>query len=187
MVDPATARRVRLLGLDVDGVLTDNGVYIGAIGGQTIELKKFDIQDGLGLAVCRSIGLEVVWVSGRASPATTVRAEELGIEMVQDSSARKLPLIERMLARRNLEWNQMAFVGDDLADVPVFRRVGLPIAVANAVAEVKALAAHVTIARGGAGAVREAIEALLGARGEWDEGVRRFLKERDPDGEPVTR
>jgi 3-deoxy-D-manno-octulosonate 8-phosphate phosphatase (KDO 8-P phosphatase) len=77
-------------------------------------------------------------------------------------------------------------VGDDLADLPVFRRVGVPIAVANAVAEVKALAAHVTVARGGSGAVREAVEALLGARGEWDEGVRRYLRERDPDVEPVT-
>jgi 3-deoxy-D-manno-octulosonate 8-phosphate phosphatase (KDO 8-P phosphatase) len=186
VVDPIRARRVKLLGLDVDGVLTDNGVYMGVVAGESVEFKRFDIQDGLGLAVTRLMGLEVVWVSGRSSPATTVRAEELGIELVQDSSARKLPAIEAMLARRGLAWDQMAFVGDDLADLPVFRRVGVPIAVANAVAEVKALAAHVTVARGGSGAVREAVEALLGARGEWDEGVRRYLRERDPDVEPVT-
>lgn len=187
MLDPQKARRVKLLGLDVDGVLTDNGVYMGMSGDQPVELKRFDIQDGLGLYVTRLMGLEVVWVSGRSSPATTVRAAELGIEMVQDSSARKVPAIEAMLRKRNLAWDEMAFMGDDLADIPVFRRVGLPIAVANAVAEVKALAAHVTVARGGAGAVREAIEALLGARGEWDEGVRRYLKERDPDGHGVAR
>lgn len=187
MVDPARARRVRLLGLDVDGVLTDNGVYLGLVGGATVELKRFDIQDGLGLVVARSMGLDVVWISGRSSSATTVRAEELGVEVLQDSSARKVPAIEALLARRGLSWDQMAFVGDDLADVPVFRRVGVPIAVANAVPEVKALAAHVTVARGGAGAVREAVEALLGARGEWDEGVRRYLQERDPDAAPVAR
>ena len=187
MLDPVRARRVKLLGLDVDGVLTDNGVYMGMAGEVPVELKKFDIQDGLGLAVLRLMGLEVVWVSGRSSPATTVRARELGIEMVQESSARKLPALERMLKERNLGWDQLAFVGDDLADVPVFRRAGLPIAVANAVAEVKALAAYTTVARGGAGAVREVVETLLGARGEWDEGVRRYLTERDPDGEPVAR
>jgi 3-deoxy-D-manno-octulosonate 8-phosphate phosphatase (KDO 8-P phosphatase) len=187
MVDPVRARAVRLLGLDVDGVLTDNGVYMGVVAGEPVEFKRFDIQDGLGLAVTRLMGLEVVWVSGRSSPATTVRAEELGIEMVQDSSARKLPAIEAMLARRGLTWSQMAFVGDDLADLPVFRRVGVPIAVANAVTEIKALAMHVTQARGGSGAVREAVEALLAARGEWDEGVRRYLKERDPDADAVRR
>ena len=187
MLDPVRARRIKLLGLDVDGVLTDNGVYMGTVSGELVELKKFDIQDGLGLAVLRLMGLDVVWVSGRSSPATSVRARELGIEMVQDSSARKLPALELMLKERNLGWDQLAFVGDDLADLPVFRRAGLPIAVANAVAEVKALAAYVTVARGGAGAVREAIEALLGARGEWDEGVRRYLNERDPDGQPVVR
>ena len=187
MVDPVRARRIRLLGLDVDGVLTDNGVYLGLVGGESVELKRFDIQDGLGLVVARAMGLDVVWISGRSSTATTVRAEELGIKVLQDSSARKVPAIEALLARRGLTWEQMAFVGDDLADVPVFRRVGVAIAVANAVAEVKALAAHVTVARGGSGAVREAVEALLGARGEWDEGVRRYLKERDPDAEPAAR
>lgn len=187
MVDPARARSVRLLGLDVDGVLTDNGIYMGMVGGEAVEFKRFDIQDGLGLAVTRLMGLEVVWISGRTSPATTVRAEELGIEMVQDSSARKLPAIEAMLAKRGLTWSQMAFVGDDLADVPVFRRVGVPIAVANAVAEVKALAMHVTQARGGAGAVREVVETLLSARGEWEEGVRRYLKDRDPDADAIPR
>ncbi len=186
MIDPARARAVRLLGLDVDGVLTDNGVYMGTVAGESVEFKRFDIQDGLGLAVTRLMGLEVVWVSGRSSPATTVRAAELGIEMVQDSSARKLPAIEAMLRKRGLEWSQMAFVGDDLADAPILRRVGVPIAVANAVAEVKALAMHVTRAPGGSGAVREVVETLLAARGEWEEGVRRYLRERDPDAGALT-
>jgi len=187
MLDSAAARRIRLLGLDVDGVLTDNGVYLGLMGSERVELKRFDIQDGLGLDVARKLGLSVAWISGRESPATAVRARELGIEeVIQDSKARKLPAVEALRARHGLSWDEIAFVGDDLADLPILRRVGVPIAVANAVDEVKRLASFVTAASGGQGAVREAIETLFRARGEWDEGVRRYLRERDSGVEPVA-
>jgi 3-deoxy-D-manno-octulosonate 8-phosphate phosphatase (KDO 8-P phosphatase) len=180
MIDSAAARRVRLLGLDVDGVLTDNAVYLGVIGGARVEFKRFDIQDGLAMGIVRKLGMPIAWVSGRHSEATTLRAVELRVdELIQDSGARKVPAMEAMLARRGIDWSEVAFVGDDLADIPVFRRVGLPIAVGNAVEEVKRLAAYVTSARGGMGAVREAIEVLLRARGEWDAGVLQYLKERD--------
>lgn len=179
MIDPAVAGRIRLLGLDVDGVLTDNAVYLGLVADQRVEFKRFDIQDGLGIGLARRMGLVVAWVSGRYSDATTLRAAELKIdEVIQDKEARKVPAMTEMLMQRGIGWDEVAFIGDDLADVPVLRRVGLPIAVANAVDEVKELATYITTASGGAGAVREAIETLLHAQGRWDEAVRVYLADR---------
>jgi 3-deoxy-D-manno-octulosonate 8-phosphate phosphatase (KDO 8-P phosphatase) len=178
MIDPVVARRIRLLALDVDGVLTDNGIYVGPIDGQAVELKRFDIQDGLGQVLLRTAEIPVVWVSGRHSEATTVRARELRVEEVlQVAGPRKLEALGALLERRGIAWADTAFVGDDLADLPVLRRVGLPIAVANAVEEVKAVAAYVTRARGGHGAVREVVEALLKARGVWGELLERYFTE----------
>ena len=178
-IDPAAARRVRLLGLDVDGVLTDNGVFIGPVAGARVELKRFDIQDGLGLILLRTAGLPVVWLSGRSSEATALRAAELRVaELLQVPGPRKLAAFDDLLTRRGIGWEEVAFVGDDLADLPVLRRVGLPIAVANAVADVKAVAAYVTRASGGHGAVREVIELLLRARGEWADILERYFAEQ---------
>ncbi|MGI8818163.1 MAG: KdsC family phosphatase [Gemmatimonadales bacterium] len=175
----AAARKVRLLGLDVDGVLTDNGVFIGPIAGQRVELKRFDIQDGLGLILLRTAGLPVVWLSGRSSEATALRAAELRVEeLLQVPGPRKAAAFAEVLQRRGITWEEAAFVGDDLADLPVLRKVGLPIAVANAVPEIKAVAAHVTTAAGGYGAVREVVEALLRARGEWAETLARYFSEQ---------
>src|SRR5882757_1159612 len=135
MLDVAVARRLKLVGFDVDGVLTDNGIYIGML---------------------RTAGLAVVWLSGRESAATALRARELEVdEVIQDPTARKLPAFAALLERRGLRWEDCAFVGDDLADLPLLKRVGLPIAVANGVAEVKAAARLVTTVPGGQGAVRE--------------------------------
>jgi 3-deoxy-D-manno-octulosonate 8-phosphate phosphatase (KDO 8-P phosphatase) len=165
VIDPEQARRVKLLALDVDGVLTDNGIWVAPIGGDRIEFKRFDIQDGLGIGLARRLGMVVALVSGRYSDATTLRATELKIdEVIQDKEARKVPAMTEMLMRRGIGWDEVAFVGDDLADLPVLRRVGLPIAVANAVTEVKELAAYTTTARGGSGAVREVIETLFRAQ-----------------------
>jgi 3-deoxy-D-manno-octulosonate 8-phosphate phosphatase (KDO 8-P phosphatase) len=125
------------------------------------------------------MGLVVAWVSGRYSDATTLRASELRIdEVIQDRSARKVPAMTEMLLRRGIGWEEVAFLGDDLADLPVMRRVGLPLAVANAVDEVKQVAAYTTRAPGGSGAVREAIEALLRAQGRWEEAVKVYLGDR---------
>lgn len=179
MFDPAEARRVRLLGLDVDGVLTDNAVFIGEVAGARVEFKRFDIQDGLGLGLARDAGIAVVWLSGRESAATTMRAAELRIEeCCQVKGAAKLPVFEEMLRRRGLAWEEAAFVGDDLADLPLLRRVGLPVAVANAVPEIKKRCRYVTRAAGGYGAVREVVDGLLAARGELDDAVRRYVTAR---------
>jgi 3-deoxy-D-manno-octulosonate 8-phosphate phosphatase (KDO 8-P phosphatase) len=127
----------------------------------------------------RTAGIPVVWVSGRHSEATTTRARELRVEEVlQVPGPAKLEAFGALLARRGIEWADAAFMGDDLADLQVLRRVGLPVAPANAVDEVKAVAAYVTRARGGHGAVREAIEALLKARGLWAELLERYFTEQ---------
>jgi 3-deoxy-D-manno-octulosonate 8-phosphate phosphatase (KDO 8-P phosphatase) len=179
MIDAAVAGRIRLLALDVDGVLTDNGIFIGRVDGQSVELKRFDVQDGLGHVLMRTAGIPVAWVSGRHSEATTMRARELRVEdVLQVPGPDKLEALGALLARRRIAWEDTAFMGDDLADLPVLRRVGLPIAVANAVEEVKAVAAYVTRAPGGRGAVREVVEVLLKARGRWAELLERYFTEQ---------
>lgn len=181
MLDGVLARRLRVVGLDVDGVLSDGGLYIGAIGGQKVELKRFDSQDGAGAWLLRRAGLALVFASGRHADATTIRARELHVdEVIEDPGAagQKLGPFEAMLARRGVGWSECAFVGDDLADLPLLTRAALPIAVANAVPEVKAVARFVTSAAGGHGAVREIAEALLKARGVWNDVLREYLAER---------
>jgi 3-deoxy-D-manno-octulosonate 8-phosphate phosphatase (KDO 8-P phosphatase) len=178
MIDAELARRIRVVGLDVDGVMTDNGIFVGPVGGEVVELKRFDIQDGLAHVLMREAGVPVVWVSGRPSEATSARARDLGVEEVlQVPGARKLEAFAALLERRGIGWEDAAFVGDDLADLKVLRRVGWPVAVANAVAEVKAAAAFVTRAAGGHGAVREVVEMLLKARGQWPDLVERHFTE----------
>ena len=183
-IAPAAARAVRLVVLDVDGVLTDGGIYLGASqGGERFEMKRFEITDGLGVRLLQDAGIQVAIVTGRESGAVALRAEELSItECHQDATARKLPIVRKLLSRLGVEWSEVAFVSDDLADIPVLRRVGFPVAVANAVPEVRAIAAWVTGRRGGEGAVREFAEALLTARGEWAERVAGYVAEREEEG-----
>jgi len=173
------AKRVKLVILDVDGVLTDAGVYIGATGsGERVELKRFDIQDGLGMKFLQWAGLEVVMVSGRVSPATELRARELEIECHQDAGAQKLPLVRELMERSGLAWDEVAMLADDLPDMAVYRQVGLRAAVANAVAPIAELAHWRSSRRGGDGAVREFCDALLDARGELDWVVDKYVSER---------
>jgi len=184
MIEPVLAKRIRLVGIDVDGTMTDGGVYLGAAQDgaavRAVELKRFDIQDGLGVVLLRAAGLKVVILTGRVSEAARLRAAELGAdEFVQDASARKLPAFESILHKYNLRWEESCFVGDDLPDLPLLRRTGLPVAVANAVPEVREVALYTTKARGGHGAVREFVEVFLKARGAWTDVVRAYLKERD--------
>lgn len=180
--DAGAARAVTLVVLDVDGVLTDAGVYVGVgSDGSPVELKRFDIQDGLGIKMLEWAGIPVAIVSGRVSEATTRRAEELGVsELHQDNGAQKVPAIQAILDRRGLDWDGVAYLADDLPDLAALRLVGLPAAVANAVAEVKDVAVWVGQKSGGRGAVREFAEALLRARGEWDQRVEAYVAERSP-------
>jgi 3-deoxy-D-manno-octulosonate 8-phosphate phosphatase (KDO 8-P phosphatase) len=183
--DRERARRVRLVIFDVDGVLTDGGVYLGGTAaGEKVEMKRFEITDGLGIRFLDRAGLLVAIVTGRVSEAVRLRAEELKIvECHQDRSASKLPVVRDLLERTGISWEETAFLADDLVDLPVLRRVGFPAAVANAVAEVKEIAIWTGNRAGGSGAAREFAEALLRARGEWEETVAEYLREKD-DEEP---
>ncbi len=176
MFDAGIARRIKLLGLDVDGVLTANDTYIGALHGERVEFKRYDIQDGFGIRLLRGSTIEVAWITGRAAASTELRAEELRVaRLIQVDAGAKEQAVGDLLAREKLDWSEMAYVGDDLADVPVLKRVGLPIAVANARDEVKAVCRYVTAAGGGHGAVREVIDRLLKSRGEFDAAVARIF------------
>lgn len=172
---------VRLVVLDVDGVLTDGGIYLGAGGsGERVEMKRYEITDGLGIHLLQKAGIHVAIVTGRESISVRLRAEELQItECHQDGTATKLPIVRSLVERLGVSWEEVAFVSDDLADIPVLRRVGLAAAVANAVPEVRAIAHWVATRRGGHGAVREFAEQLLRARGEWNQGVAAYLLERE--------
>jgi 3-deoxy-D-manno-octulosonate 8-phosphate phosphatase (KDO 8-P phosphatase) len=177
------ATRIKLVVLDVDGVLTDGGVYLAeGPDGTEVELKRFDIQDGLGVVMLQAAGIEVALVSGRVSRATEVRAAQLKIrECHQDDGARKLPVIREMLERLGLDWSEVAMVGDDLPDLPVLRKVGLPVGVGNAVQEVRREVLWSTREEGGSGAVRDFARTLLKARGEWDSLVEEYCAARSDD------
>ena len=181
-LDAALAARIRLVCFDVDGVLTDGGIILGDAAGTRVELKRYDIQDGLGIRMLQQAGLLTALITGRESQSVALRAQELEVdEVVQDSQARKVPALRRLLERRGLDWSEVAFVGDDLPDLGVMRLVGLPVCVGNASAEARH-AATVTLTRhGGAGAVREFCELLLRARGDWDAQVERYVASRTED------
>lgn len=179
MIDPTLARRIRLVGLDVDGVMTDGGIYLGATAGSSLEFKRYDIQDGLGILFLRNAGIIVTIVTGRVSESVRLRAAELGItEVAQDAQARKFPAFVAMLRRHDVKAEEAAFIGDDFPDLAILRHVGLAVAVDNAVDEIKAVCPLHLRRRGGHGAVREFAELLLRARGDWQQMVDRYVAER---------
>ena len=188
MIDPQLARSIKLVGLDVDGVLTDGGIYLGAAEGTSFELKRYDIQDGLGIYFLRQAGIRVAIVTGRVSESVRLRAAELQIEDVaQDTNAMKLPAFRRMLDTHGIDPSETAFIGDDFPDVAVLRTVGLPVAVGNAVPEVTSICSLRLTRHGGRGAVREFAEHLLKARGEWEAVVDRYVRERSAPAAEVPQ
>lgn len=179
-IDPAIARRIRLVCFDVDGVLTDGGIILGDAAGARVELKRYDIQDGLGVVLLRQAGLRTAIITGRESQSVALRAEELHVDdVIQDRHARKVPALAALIARLGCSWDEVAFVGDDLPDLGVLRRVGLPVCVGNATAEVRRVATVQLTRNGGAGAVREFVELLLRARGEWETQVEAYVASRE--------
>jgi 3-deoxy-D-manno-octulosonate 8-phosphate phosphatase (KDO 8-P phosphatase) len=188
VIDAAVARRIRLVGLDVDGVLTDGGIYLGASDGVPVELKRYHIQDGLGIRFLRDAGIIVAIVTGRVSDSVRLRAEELGIsDVIQDPHARKLPAFLSILERNGITPAEAAFVGDDYPDLAILRVVGMPVAVENAVDDVKEIARVQLKRAGGNGAIREFTELLLRARGEWRAIVERYVAERSAAVVEVVR
>lgn len=156
-------RRVQLLLCDVDGVMTDGSVFMGPEG----EFKQYNVPDGLGLLLLRKTGIKVGWISARPSPATQIRAEDLKIDFLMQPTDGKVPAAAALLAKLRLKWEQVCYVGDDVLDLGMLKRAGAAIVPANGVAEAKALAHHVTRARGGHGAVREVSELILKAQRKW--------------------
>ncbi len=185
MIDTALAHSIRFVVLDVDGVLTDGGIYLGAVDGKPMEFKRYDIQDGLGIYLLQKAGIRVGIITGRVSESVRLRAAELGIEdLAQDPNAQKLPALLSMLDRHGIAPSETAFIGDDFPDLAVLRLVGLPVAVGNAVPEI-ASACTLQLGRpGGRGAVREFAEMLLKARNEWDSVTERYVGERSL---PISR
>lgn len=164
MKTPARASRIRLLVLDVDGVLTDGELVYGPSGEET---KRFHVRDGLAIQVARRAGIEIAIVSGRASAAVTRRMSELGITEVHQGIDDKAAAVRALMGRLHLEAPEVAAMGDDLPDLPVMKMAGLALAPSDAAPEARRAAAWVTRARGGRGAVREAIEMLLRSRKAW--------------------
>ncbi len=179
MIDLELALRIRLVGLDVDGVLTDGGIYIGDVDGERMEFKRYDIQDGLGVTLLRQAGIKVVIVTGRVSESVRLRAAELRADDVaQDELARKLPAFQRILDTHGIAPEDAAFIGDDFPDLAILRLVGLPVAVGNAVPEIINACALKLERTGGRGAVREFAEILLRARGEWERVTEEYVISR---------
>ena len=171
----ALAANIRMLLMDVDGVLTDGKVFGVPDGaGGVVESKGFDTQDGIALQWLSWKGLITGVISGRISPATEARAKQCGMRYVYQGHIEKIPIIDEILAQSGITASQVAYMGDDLTDVVVMNRVGLSIAPANARPEVKRCAMHVTEKCGGQGAVREVCEMLLKAQGHWDDLLRKY-------------
>jgi 3-deoxy-D-manno-octulosonate 8-phosphate phosphatase (KDO 8-P phosphatase) len=162
------ARQIELILMDVDGTMTDRSVtLLSQNDGTALEVKTFDAHDGQGLTLARTAGLRTGCITGRESPALLRRAQEMKMEFVYMKQPVKMPAYEEILARAGVSDSAVAFIGDDLPDIPVMRRAGLAIAVGDAVPEVKEVAHYVTGANGGHGAVREAVELVLKCKGIW--------------------
>jgi 3-deoxy-D-manno-octulosonate 8-phosphate phosphatase (KDO 8-P phosphatase) len=163
---------IEMLAMDVDGVLTDGTLIINGDG---TESKSFNSLDGHGIRMWQRAGLKVALISGRASVPTTLRAEQLQIEHVFQDCHHKLPVFEKLLGQLGLSPDKVAYIGDDVTDLPVIRCAGFGVTVANAVDEVKQYADYVTTRPGGSGAVREVIEYILKNSGRWQQLLNRYL------------
>ncbi len=155
------ARKIKLLILDVDGVLTDNGLYIDDNG---VESKKFNIADGMGIWLAHQAGIEVALISGRSSKTTEFRAFQLKIKHIYLGQSNKLEAYDQIKQKLNIKDDQIAYMGDDLPDIPVLKQVGFPICVRNAQPLVKRHAKFITKVKGGEGAVREVVDLILKAK-----------------------
>ena len=157
------ARNLRIILLDVDGVMTDGGIILMGSEG---EAKRFHVQDGIGISLAQSVGLQVGIITSRVSTVVERRAKELKIDQLIQGASKKLEALEGLLSDLGFQAGQCAYLGDDIQDLPVLQSVGMPIAVQNAVAEVKVNSLFITQKCGGDGAVREAVEWLLELRGD---------------------
>ena len=159
---------------DVDGVWTDGSFYKGSDG---IELKKFSVLDGVGVAMAKAAGIKIALISGRYSIATELRAKELDVRDVYNGTLNKIPPYEALKGKFNLDDSNIAYIGDDLVDMNVMELVALPIAVKNAVPEIKDISLHITKASGGEGAFREAISWIIHGQGRMNDIIKNMRKD----------
>ena len=158
---------------DIDGVWTDGTFYKGTDGQ---EFKKFNVNDGVGVAMAKSAGYKIALISGRYSPATEYRAKELNIKDVYNGGLNKITAYEELKIKYNLSDSEIAYVGDDLIDIPVMEKVGIPIAVANAIVNVKEISTYITKKSGGQGAFRDSVSWIIDQQGRTDD-VLKAMKE----------
>ena len=166
------ARAIQVFLMDVDGTITTGSVtLLSTADGSALEIKTFDAHDGQGLSLARIAGIRTGVITGRGSPALRQRARELDIEFVYEKQPHKIAAYEEILKKAGVKESAVAYLGDDLPDITVMRRVGLAIAVGDAAPEVKRVAHFVTKAVGGKGAAREAVELILKSKGLWEEMI----------------
>ncbi len=171
----ARAARIKLLLMDVDGVLTDGHLFnVPDAEGKMVETKGFDSQDGIGLQWLSWKGIKTGVISGRLSPATAERARQCKMTYVYQGHIEKIPILEEILADARVHSDEVAYIGDDFTDIVIMHRVGLAVATANARPEVKQEAHYITQAPGGSGAVREVVELLLQAQDRWGEILQHY-------------
>ena len=166
------AKQIKVLLMDVDGTITTGAVtLLSQPDGTALEIKTFDAHDGQGLSLARTAGIRTGVITGRGSPALQRRAHELDIEFVYEKQPHKIAAYEEILKKTGVQESEVAFLGDDLPDIPIMRRVGLAAAVGDATLEVKLAAHFVTKAIGGKGAARELVELILKSKGIWEEMI----------------
>lgn len=171
------ARKIKLLLMDVDGVLTDGRIYyLPKPNGGFFETKTFHARDGIGIRYASAAGIKTGIISGRATPAVAHRAKELGIDFVEEGALEKIPPYLRILSAAGVEEAEVCYVGDDLVDLPILSRVGLAVGVRDCDDTVRAYVHYLTRRRGGRGAVRETVELILGAQGKWQGVVERYRR-----------
>lgn len=171
----ARAAKVKLLLMDVDGVMTDGRLYnVSGAGGEMVETKGFNAQDGISLQWASWLGIETGVISGRDSPALVVRARQCNMKYVYQGHIEKIPVYEKILSEAGVTDEQTGYIGDDLTDAPILARAGLAAAPANARPEVKGMVHFVTGSKGGDGAVREVVELILRAQGKWEQILRKY-------------
>ena len=163
------AARIKVVLMDVDGTITDGSVtLLSQPDGSALEIKTFDAHDGQGLTLGRTAGLRMGVITGRESPALRRRMKELSVEFVYEKQSHKIAAYEEILKKAGVAEDEVAYLGDDLPDLTVMKRVGLAVAVGNAVEEVKRAAHYITLRTGGKGAARELIELILKSKGIWE-------------------
>lgn len=165
-------KRIKLLILDVDGVLTDGGIIYDDAGRET---KVFDVKDGQGIKLLKAAGIDVAIITARASKAVLSRARELGIDTIYQKALDKVEVFHEIIDKKGLSPDEVAYVGDDLVDLPILQRVGFSVAVFDSVEDIKGMVDWITTKLGGKGAVREVCELILKVQGKWEGVTERYL------------